>query len=46
MAYKSYELGLSACKTVPAGTKPTTDRQGVESCELGTDSSGAQDKEP
>lgn len=36
--------GLSACKTASAGMKPTSDCKGVELCELGSVSSGAQDE--
>ncbi|GMH78676.1 hypothetical protein TL16_g07898 [Triparma laevis f. inornata] len=36
------EVGLPACKTSPVGTKPMSNRQGIESCELGSASSGAQ----
>ena len=38
------ETGLAACKTAPAGIKPTSNRQGVENCELGSASSGAEDE--
>ncbi|GMH96172.1 hypothetical protein TL16_g13280, partial [Triparma laevis f. inornata] len=38
------ETGLSACKSAPAGKKPTSDRQHVESCPLGKFSLGGQDE--
>ncbi|GMH82603.1 hypothetical protein TrST_g12511 [Triparma strigata] len=38
------DLGLSGCKAAPAGKKPTANRQSIESCELGTASTGAQDE--
>ncbi|GMH83062.1 hypothetical protein TrST_g8014 [Triparma strigata] len=37
------ELGLSACKSSPAGKKPTADRQSIESCPVGRYSSGGSD---
>ncbi|GMH86453.1 hypothetical protein TrVE_jg3945 [Triparma verrucosa] len=37
-------LGLAACKTAPAGEKPTSDRQGVESCPAGKYSTGGNDE--
>ena len=38
------EPDLTACKTAPAGYRPTSDRQGNEICELGSASFGAQDE--
>ncbi|GMH85601.1 hypothetical protein TrST_g3602 [Triparma strigata] len=38
------ELDLSACKTAPAGAKPTSDRHGVESCPAGKFSTGGEDE--
>lgn len=35
------ETCLSACKTAPAGKTPTSSRQGLEGCELGSAYSGA-----
>ncbi|GMH70768.1 hypothetical protein TL16_g05490 [Triparma laevis f. inornata] len=39
----SREDDSSACLTAPAGKKPTSNRQDIENCELGSASFGAQD---
>ncbi|GMH76479.1 hypothetical protein TrLO_g8185 [Triparma laevis f. longispina] len=39
----SDEIGLSACKIAPAGSKPTSNRHGVEICAPGTYSVGGTD---
>ena len=36
------ELGLAACKTAPAGMKPTSDRHGTENCSPGRYSVGGK----
>ncbi|GMH90310.1 hypothetical protein TrST_g1356, partial [Triparma strigata] len=38
------EFGLAACKTAPAGEKPTSDRQGVERYPAGKYSTGGEDE--
>lgn len=38
----SDEVGASVCKTAPAGTKPTSNRQDIENCPAGTFSIGGR----
>ncbi|GMH66854.1 hypothetical protein TL16_g04527 [Triparma laevis f. inornata] len=40
----SDEDGASVCKTAPAGSKPTSNREGIENCTAGTYSVGGADE--